>query len=387
MTSPVPSPVTSPAPPTLSQIRAWDTDHLRAAADYWAWGAEHWETVFTAAYESSARPGGHPWEGTAADQAQLRAYLDRMAVIGVADQMRAAAEAARTGAGLIDTAKRTVLREIDQAHRAGFLVGEDLSVSYPYPVTAAEVPVRQAQAMALAAQIHSAATKLVTADRDVATRISQSGAGVGALDFSEDVTVTPDLNDITTPPPDSLRGGGYWSVDTGKPHDCPEPIMGPPVTWERTLDSDGDNPALVGRRSAFADVVEPNYPGAGAEPVARLQESWQFRLVGESFNGSPDHMRWVRDNGQWYPAKWVDYRFTGIQQRAIATETDLLDPFNNMGVAGRPQPLSIQDIYRISGQNTRLTLSIPDICGPPTIIGSDAPSTTIPGTPLMKAPR
>lgn len=381
------SPATSPAVPTLSQIRAWDTDHLRSAADFWAWGADHWEAVFTTAYHSAARPGGHRWEGTAADQAQLRAYLDRMAVIGVADQLRTAADAARTGAARIDAARQAALRDIDQAHRAGFLVGEDLSVSCPHPVTAAQAPVRQAQAITLAAQIHSTATTLMTTDSDVAARISQAGAGVGALDFRDEVGHTPDLNDVTTPPTDSLKGGGYWSVDTSKPSDRPDPITGPPVIWDRTLDPDGDDPAVVGRWSPPADLVEPNYPGAGAEPVARLQESWQFTVAGESFNGAPNHMRWVRDRGKWYRAKWVDYRFTGSHQLSIATETDLLDPFNYMKVPGRPRPLGIQDIYRISGQNTRLTLNIPDICGPPTVIGSGAPATAVPGTPLMRAPR
>jgi hypothetical protein len=159
------------------------------------------------------------------------------------------------------------------------------------------------------------------------------------------------------------------------------------VTWERTFDADDNNPALTGRRSAFAEVAPPNYPGPGAEPFARLQESWQFRLVGERFDGSHPHLRWVRENGRWYRARWIDYRFTGIRQRAITSEQEILAPLEDMGFAGRPQPLSIQDIYRISSQNSRLTLHIPDICGPRTVIGSDAPSTAIPGAPMMRAPR
>ena len=373
--------------PTLSQIQTWDTDHLRHAADYWGWAADHWETVFTTVYQASAQPGGHPWEGSAADQAQLRAYLDRMAVIGVADQIRAAADAARTGAPRIDAARRKALDVVKEAIAAGFEVGQDLSVSYPHRVAPADAAARQQQAEQFAARIRTAAIELMTVDNQVAAAIAESGAGVESLDFGAQTAVAPHLNDITSPPADSLKGGGYWSVDTSKGYDEPGTVMGPLAPWERTIDADDANPALTGKRSPFADVAAPNYPGAGAEPVARLLESWQFRLVGESFNGSQEHLRWVRENGKWYQARWIDYRFTGIQQRALTSEQELLAPLDKMGFAGRPQPLSIQDIYRISAQNTRLTLSIPDICGKPVVIGSDAPSTAMPGAPMMRAPR
>lgn len=378
--------MTAPAVPSLSQIRAWDTDHLRQAAEYWSWGAEHWESVFTTAYQASARPGGHPWEGSAADQAQLRAYLDRMKVIGVADRIRATAEAARTGARRIAAARQRALDVANAATAAGFTVGEDLSVSYPHRVPVAAAAPRQLQADDFATRLRTAATELAAVDSQVAAAVSESGAGVDALNF-DDERAAAHLDDITTPPPDSLKGGGYWSVDTSRAYAEPEPVIGPLAVFDQTFTSDDDNPARTGHRSPLVDVVAPTNPGPGSEPVARLQESWQLQLAGRSFNGSFDHVRWTRENGKWYQARWIDYRFTGRRQLGIASEVDLLHPLNDMGFSGRPRPLSIQDVYRISSRNTRLTLSVPDICGRPTVIGSDAPSTAIPATPDLRAQR
>lgn len=379
--------MTTPAVPSLSQIRSWDTDHLHQAAEYWSWGAAHWESVFTTAYQAFARPGGHPWEGSAADQAQLRAYLDRMKVIGVADRIRATAEAARTGATRIAAARQRALDVANAAAAAGFAVGEDLSVSYPHRVPVAAATARRLQAEEFASRLRTAATELAAVDSQVATAVSESGDGVDSLNFGDGRAAAPDLNDITTPPPDSLKGGGYWSLDTSRAYAEPKPVIGPLAVFDQTFTSDDDNPARTGNRSPLVDVVEPHNPGPGSEPVARLQESWQLQLAGRSFNGSLDHIRWVRENGKWYQARWIDYRFTGMRQLGIASEVDLLHPLNDMGFSGRPRPLSIQDVYRISSRNTRLTLSVPDICGRPTVIGSDAPSAAIPGTPDLRAPR
>ncbi|POX88999.1 hypothetical protein C3469_12635 [Mycobacterium kansasii] len=41
-------------PATLSQIRAWSTEHLIDAAGYWTQTADHWEDVFLQEYRPRA---------------------------------------------------------------------------------------------------------------------------------------------------------------------------------------------------------------------------------------------------------------------------------------------------------------------------------------------
>lgn len=62
--------------PTLSQIRAWSTDHLEAAATHWTQNATVWEDAFTKIHREAQHPGGTPWEGAAAEAAILRTGID-----------------------------------------------------------------------------------------------------------------------------------------------------------------------------------------------------------------------------------------------------------------------------------------------------------------------
>lgn len=83
--------------PTLSDVRAWDIEHLTAAADFWTKTATVWEDSFTELVRRMGSPGGVPWEGEAAEAAQQLAYSDKMTVIGLADQLHHAAAIARAG--------------------------------------------------------------------------------------------------------------------------------------------------------------------------------------------------------------------------------------------------------------------------------------------------
>ena len=88
----------------------------------------------------------------------------------------------------------------------------------------------------------------------------------------------------------------------------------------------------------------------------------------------------------WYQAKWVDYQFEAEHVRMAKFEQNL------EGIPTIPwgmnewKPITIEQIHHVAAQNLRLTLYIPDLCGPPVVIGAGAPSLT-PGLPTMTVPR
>jgi hypothetical protein len=112
--------------PTLSQIRAWDIDHLIEAAEHWDSTADHWDNVCGQVWQQSL---GMDWQGQARDALVDRTTADTAMVTPRSDQLREASLTARRGAGDISAVQRSVLYRVDDAHEAGFIVGEDLSVT------------------------------------------------------------------------------------------------------------------------------------------------------------------------------------------------------------------------------------------------------------------
>jgi len=167
---------------TLSQIRAWDTDHLVNAASHWSKTADQWDDVFR-----QMRNESHAldWQGAGGDALRQRTSADLPIVSGKADQLRRAAGIARTGAGDISAAARRVLYAVEDAQDAGFTVGEDLSVTDTRESTsAAEQAARQAQAKAFAGDISARAAQLQGEDRKVAGQLTATTAGLGTDGFA-----------------------------------------------------------------------------------------------------------------------------------------------------------------------------------------------------------
>lgn len=162
--------------PTLSQVKAWDSEHLTTAATQWTNTATVWEDAFTHVSTQVPCPGGLPWEGEAAGAAQQRAYSDRLIVIGVADQLHEASSIARVGASEIQAAKRSALAAISAAQNSGFSVEEDFSVTDRQRVSAAMMAARQAQAQSLAADIRTRVAELIATDQQVAAPASPGPA-------------------------------------------------------------------------------------------------------------------------------------------------------------------------------------------------------------------
>jgi hypothetical protein len=109
---------------------------------------------------------GMDWQGQARDALVARTTADKMTVNPKSDQLREASLTARKGAGDISAVQRSVLYKVDDAHEAGFVVGEDLSVTDTQTShNADELAARQAQAQAFATDIRSRAGQLVATDR------------------------------------------------------------------------------------------------------------------------------------------------------------------------------------------------------------------------------
>lgn len=177
--------------PTLSSVRHWDTDHLTEAAGHWAKTAAVWEDHFT----ELAWRIGVPWEGRSAESAQHRANSDRMAAIMAADRLHTASRVARVGANEISQARQGVLRVVNVAERAGFIVGEDFAVIDPRVYNAATAAARQAQAEAFSNELRAVVGILVKADHDVATQLLSATAGLGTAVFPESGGPGPNTTD------------------------------------------------------------------------------------------------------------------------------------------------------------------------------------------------
>jgi hypothetical protein len=182
------------AVPSLSQIHAWNTDLLEAAADHWEARAQTWQNAYDAVYREVPFPGGTLWEGRAAEAALMHAGSDRLRAVGAADTLHAAAAVARDGASQVSFAKQQAVTAVEAARGQGFEVAQDLSVidrtSQPSALLRAH---RQAQAESHAATIRTAATGLVAADEDVAGRITTAAAGLGNVQYAQNtVPSSPD---------------------------------------------------------------------------------------------------------------------------------------------------------------------------------------------------
>ena len=162
---------------TLSQIEAYSTDHLVEAADHWDKLADRWEDAH---WQIRNQAQVLDWQGAAAEALRARTTSDYTIASGQADQLRSTSRIARQQAGELDHLRNSVLYAVEDAHNAGFIVGEDFSVTdIRTSRTAAELAARQAQAQVFAADIRGRAGALVGADTAVAADLSSAAAGIG----------------------------------------------------------------------------------------------------------------------------------------------------------------------------------------------------------------
>ena len=168
--------------PTLSQIEAYSTDHLVDAADHWdRLGGPVGGRALAGPQPSSCAGLARCSRRCASSSGPVSDYT---VASGQADQLRSTSRIARQQAGELDHLRNSVLYAVEDAHNAGFIVGEDFSVTDTRTSrTAAELAARQAQAQVFAADIRGRAGALVGADTTVAADLSSAAAGIGDNSF------------------------------------------------------------------------------------------------------------------------------------------------------------------------------------------------------------
>jgi hypothetical protein len=241
----------------------WDTEHLIDAANQWEQAADRLESVPAQVWQSAA---GLDWQGAANDAMRNRTHADAKAGMSKADLLRGASKVARQGAGDIDTAKRAVLYKADDAHDAGFVVGEDYSVTDTRTTrNPAELAQRQAQAQAFSADLRSRAGQLAAVDGEVTTNLTNAAAGIGNTQFQEQPITGPD---------DAIIGDHDHKarpVDNG-PQPSPTPTPTLPPDWgkmqqqlqeqQKILEQQGHQ--IQDLQGKLAEQHNPTWAGFGA---------------------------------------------------------------------------------------------------------------------------
>ena len=262
--------------PTLLQIQAWDVDHLIEAAEHWDSTADRWDNVYGQVWQQSL---GMDWQGQARDALIDRTTADRAMVTRKCDQLRKASLTARKGAGDISAVQRSVLYKVDDAHQAGFVVGEDLSLTDTQSsCSAAALAARQAQAQALAADIRSRAAQLVAADSEVGAKLTATAGDVGSLTFDEKpIDYDGKLMHVTVDP-----RTGRSSSSTGNKHQIRHPALG--IRAKMSVRRSKTCPkALALTLARFAAKTTCDGSGIG-RPKARRNEHRRARI--EASRGS-----------------------------------------------------------------------------------------------------
>jgi hypothetical protein len=169
--------------PTRSQIEAYTTAHLVEAAEHWDGLADRWEDAH---WQVRNQAHALDWQGFGGDALRARTASDCTVASDHADQLRDTSRIARQQAGELERLRNRVLYAVEDAHNAGFTVGEDLSVTDTRTSrTTAELAARQAQAQVFAADLRSRAGALIGADNEVAGNLTATAAGVGNTTFTE----------------------------------------------------------------------------------------------------------------------------------------------------------------------------------------------------------
>jgi hypothetical protein len=146
----------------LSQLMAWPTEHLTHAA-------EHWEAVAGRSYGAANQVWRDAlsvdWHGEGAEALRTATHADMLTTSAAADQLQAAAKVARGGASDLYAARSRVRYAVEDAHTAGFDVGEDMSVTDRS--TGGSAAQRAAQLVALDQQVAGNVSAAVTGIRDM----------------------------------------------------------------------------------------------------------------------------------------------------------------------------------------------------------------------------
>lgn len=165
----------------LSQVLAYNTEHLVDAAAHWQGLADQREEVFASVRNEA---WALPWEGQAADATHQRTQSDHDTAMQSAERLRSAAMIAKDGASTLDQMHSRTLYTIEDAQADGFAPTEPLIFVDTRPTAnPAELAQRQQQALAYTGQLQSQVADLVNHDTQVGADMHNATAGEGKIQF------------------------------------------------------------------------------------------------------------------------------------------------------------------------------------------------------------
>lgn len=172
--------------PSRSDVEAWDSSDLDAAATRWRTVAGALESAFEQHRQNILTPGGTTWEGDAKDAALDRVTADTSVVRRQGDMHREVADIATRGSEDIQGARSRVLEAIAEAEQDDFTVGEDLSVTDNRAYDEETAAARVTAATEHAEFIRWRAEQLVATDALIGQQLEANAAELEGIRFEGD---------------------------------------------------------------------------------------------------------------------------------------------------------------------------------------------------------
>lgn len=169
--------------PSRSDVEAWDSSDLDAAATRWRTVAGALESAFEQHRQNILTPGGTTWEGDAKDAALDRVTADTSVVRRQGDMHREVADIATRGSEDIRGARSRVLEAIAEAEQDDFTVGEDLSVTDNRAYDEETAAARMTAATEHAEFIRWRAEQLVATDALIGQQLQANAAELEGIRF------------------------------------------------------------------------------------------------------------------------------------------------------------------------------------------------------------
>jgi hypothetical protein len=165
----------------LSQVMAYNTEHLIDASAHWQALADQREEVFGAVHNEAR---SLPWEGQGAEALRTRTAADYGTALNSAENLRAASMIAKDGASTLTQMHSRVMYTVEDMQADGFAPTEELGAVDTRPSTNPAVAAqRQAQAQQYAAQLKSQVADLYSHDAQVGADMSNATADEGKIQF------------------------------------------------------------------------------------------------------------------------------------------------------------------------------------------------------------
>lgn len=264
-----PPPDSSSGLPSRSEIEAWSTRDLDAAA-------ARWRTSATASDEAFAQHRANivntNWAGDAKDAAVNRVTTDAVVVSNQGAVQRGGAQIAEDGSRDIRAAKQEALDAIAEAEANGFEVGEDLSITDTREVDETEVAARALAAREHAEDIRWFAERLVQADELVGKRLQEKAVELEGIRFDGSVQLVDNKTGPDAEENPEGKKDGHSGADVGR-------------TWQDMLLP----PEESGAPSAEGPESAPDAPtSADADPANDAPPNPLDALTGEESGTDPD---------------------------------------------------------------------------------------------------